>query len=685
MAASMNNWLGFSLSPHQDPQPQEISSISASDDVSAAAAAGDCFDLSCRRMLPSTSPFGILEGFSSRNHQSQDWSHMKDAETMIFSQHGLESQQEVAPKLENFLGIGRDRQLQACTTTAAAAAANANNNPTFGLSMIKNWLRTNKTTSDSGGCVVAAGMMSSSQAQCLSLSMGAASQPSSAAAAAALPLLNISGGENDHLHHVIAATTSSAAGCLSESENNSQQTENGTSSQSPATAIADAQTSTATANGLDATSRKSIDTFGQRTSIYRGVTRHRWTGRYEAHLWDNSCRREGQTRKGRQVYLGGYDKEEKAARAYDLAALKYWGPTTTTNFPISNYEKELEEMKHMTRQEYVASLRRKSSGFSRGASIYRGVTRHHQHGRWQARIGRVAGNKDLYLGTFSTQEEAAEAYDIAAIRFRGLNAVTNFEISRYDVKSIMDSATLPIGAAAKRLKDAEQQSERSQRTVEDTHNIGLLSHFTDGITYGAAAAAAHHHGWPSLAFQQAQPLNMHYPYAHPQRLPLWCKQEQHQPHDNADVTHGGIQDIHQLQLGYNSAAAAAAAAAHNNSLQPSVIHNLMGLDSSSMELSYGVTGEGGGNNNVNGGFVMMPIGHDGTLPTNGFGENEVKPLGYSDNMFGSSSSSPDPYNQERSFYLYNSQQPPNPAATCNNWVPTAVPTIPATFPAWNDT
>lgn len=43
---------------------------------------------------------------------------------------------------------------------------------------------------------------------------------------------------------------------------------------------------------------------------------------------------------------------------------------------------------------------RKSSGFSRGASMYRGVTRHHQQGRWQARIGRVAGNKDLYLGTF---------------------------------------------------------------------------------------------------------------------------------------------------------------------------------------------------------------------------------------------------------------------------------------------
>lgn len=35
-------------------------------------------------------------------------------------------------------------------------------------------------------------------------------------------------------------------------------------------------------------------------------------------------------------FTGGYDKEEKAARAYDLAALKYWGPSTTTNFPVIN-------------------------------------------------------------------------------------------------------------------------------------------------------------------------------------------------------------------------------------------------------------------------------------------------------------------------------------------------------------
>ncbi|KAF8410259.1 hypothetical protein HHK36_002784 [Tetracentron sinense] len=213
--------------------------------------------------------------------------------------------------------------------------------------------------------------------------------------------------------------------------------------------------------------RKSVDTFGQRTSQYRGVTRHRWTGRYEAHLWDNSCKREGQTRKGRQ---GGYDIEEKAARAYDLAALKYWGPSTHINFLLENYQGELEEMKNMSRQAYVAHLRRKSSGFSRGASIYRGVTRHHQHGRWQARIGRVAGNKDLYLGTFSTQEEAAEAYDVAAIKFRGANAVTNFDIIRYDVERISASNTLLAGDLARRSKETEPSIEPSNVAIEHHHS-----------------------------------------------------------------------------------------------------------------------------------------------------------------------------------------------------------------------
>ncbi|KAL6993218.1 hypothetical protein U1Q18_011333 [Sarracenia purpurea var. burkii] len=132
------------------------------------------------------------------------------------------------------------------------------------------------------------------------------------------------------------------------------------------------------------------DTFGQRTSIYRGVTRGfgdaGTDGREDTKRIYGTTAVEERARRERDVKValsvmhlfklsGGYDKEEKAARAYDLAALKYWGSTATTNFPVSSYTKELEEMKHVTKQEFIASLRRKSSGFSRGASIYRGVTR----------------------------------------------------------------------------------------------------------------------------------------------------------------------------------------------------------------------------------------------------------------------------------------------------------------------
>ncbi|KAK9123266.1 hypothetical protein Sjap_012868 [Stephania japonica] len=145
---------------------------------------------------------------------------------------------------------------------------------------------------------------------------------------------------------------------------------------------------------------------GKRSSIYRGVTRHRWTGRYEAHLWDKSTWNQNQNKKGKQ---GAYDEEEAAARAYDLAALKYWGPGTLINFPVSDYSRDLEEMQNVSREEYLASLRRKSSGFSRGISKYRGISRPSSSSRWETSFSRVGGPE--YFGSIPYGEGASTESD----------------------------------------------------------------------------------------------------------------------------------------------------------------------------------------------------------------------------------------------------------------------------------
>ncbi|KAL9683734.1 hypothetical protein QQ045_021159 [Rhodiola kirilowii] len=716
--SSMNNWLAFSLSPQHHHQQNDQHHLGLqgfnSDDISGATYDHECFDLSSSTAPPPPSqhPFDALDdasaSFNNRNNsnstnlQTQDWNNSENGCFKTTSEmsafmgsscnnnnngcHSLQDQQQQQqqPKLENFLARHSLSNSHYHHSTAAGdymfstesmaeAAANnnqvfSNNNSSIGLSMIKTWLRSNQ-----GGASGSGHVQQSLQQQQIPNNNEMFRNGDDESCRAAV-LCGGGGGDNDDINkaHTGGAQTLSL----------SMSTGSQSNSSAPLPLLDAGEGVDKTALGglteavVEAVPRKSLDTFGQRTSIYRGVTRHRWTGRYEAHLWDNSCRREGQTRKGRQ---GGYDKEEKAARAYDLAALKYWGTTTTTNFPISSYEKEIEEMKHMTRQEYVASLRRKSSGFSRGASIYRGVTRHHQHGRWQARIGRVAGNKDLYLGTFSTQEEAAEAYDIAAIKFRGLNAVTNFEMSRYDVNSILESSTLPIGGAAKRLKDAEQAMEMtstmelgliSQRAAAAAalNHEALGSHLTDATMMGYSSNAQ----WPTIAFHHP-PYNttasMHQQYSPYARV--WCKQEQDSTSDQGTTTNQSYhQDLHQLQLGNG--------ATHNFFQQPntSVLHNLMSLGSSSMEHSSGSNsviygnGEGHGYNgygasvNNNGGFAM-PVGS--TLIGNEDNSNVA---------YGTANA----YNQARNLYYLQQQQlykggGYDQDSGCTSWVPTAIPNL----------
>lgn len=90
----------------------------------------------------------------------------------------------------------------------------------------------------------------------------------------------------------------------------------------------------------------------------------------------------------------------------------------------------------------------------------------------------------LNLDGSGTQEEAAEAYDIAAIKFRGVSAVTNFDITRYDVEKIMASDAILAGEQARRLNDSET-----------TIHTGIVEHISPSLvpsSQGEFFQAANH-------------------------------------------------------------------------------------------------------------------------------------------------------------------------------------------------
>jgi hypothetical protein len=140
------------------------------------------------------------------------------------------------------------------------------------------------------------------------------------------------------------------------------------------------------------------------SSCYIGITWHKGHSAWRVKLWDP------QTKRSRSV--GYYTSEEDAARAYDCAAVQAHGPGAKRNFPGEAISEAPETVGEKRKQ--------------RSSSCYIGITWHKGHSAWHVRLADPQTKRSWTVGYYTSEEDAARAYDCAAVQAHGPGAKRNF-------------------------------------------------------------------------------------------------------------------------------------------------------------------------------------------------------------------------------------------------------------------